>query len=117
MIYWNTPTPPEAPFYASIFNYYLSEDLEGYAEYDEKTLELVKTYPGYLGYESLKHDGRGMFISYWKDMDSIKAWGLHPLHLEAKANGMKHWYKSYTSMIAWVQQKSEKRMVLSNDLG
>jgi len=87
MIHWNTPTPPEAPFFASIFNYYLSDDLDAYAEYDEKTLDLVKTMPGYLGYESMKHEDRGMFISYWKDMDSIKAWGLHPLHLEAKANG------------------------------
>ena len=108
MIHWNTPTPPEAPFFASIFNYYLSDDLEGYAEYDEKTLELVKTFPGYLGYESLKHDGRGMFISYWKDMDSIKAWGAHPIHLEAKALGMKRWYISYTSIIAEVKQSRSK---------
>ena len=104
MIHWNTPTPPEAPFFASIFNYYLSDDLDGYAEYDEKTLDLVKTYPGYLGYESMKHDGRGMFISYWKDMESIQAWGAHPIHQEAKALGMKRWYKSYTSMIAEVDR-------------
>jgi len=45
MIQWNTPQPPTAPFIASIFNYYLSDNLEGYAEYDEKTLTLVKTIP------------------------------------------------------------------------
>ncbi len=109
MIHWNTPTPPKAPFFASIFNYYLSDDLDGYAEYDEKTLDLVKTYPGYLGYESMKHEGRGMFISYWKDMESIKAWGAHPIHQEAKSLGMKRWYKSYTSMIAEVERFHEKR--------
>jgi heme-degrading monooxygenase HmoA len=103
MILWNTPTPPETPFFASIFNYYLSDDLDGYDEYDEQTLELVKTMPGYLGYESLKHNGRGMFISYWKDMESIKAWGRHPKHLEAKKLGIQRWYKSYNSMIAEVQ--------------
>lgn len=84
MIHWNTPSPPEIPFFASIFNYYLSDDLEGYDEYDERTLELVQTMPGYLGYESLKHNGRGMFISYWKDMQSLQAWGQHSFHLEAK---------------------------------
>ena len=100
MIHWNTPTPPEAPFFASIFNYYLSDDLEGYAEYDKKTLELVKTFPGYLGYESLKHDGRGMFISYWKDMDSIKAWGFHQglgiasITSRGKGQWNKRWFKS-----------------------
>lgn len=108
MIHWNTPTPPEASFFASIFNYYLSDDLEGYAEYDEKTLDLVKTMPGYLGYESMKQERRGMFISYWKDMESIKAWGAHPIHQEAKALGMKRWYKSYTSMIAEVERFHEK---------
>jgi heme-degrading monooxygenase HmoA len=52
----------------------------------------------------MKHDGRGMFISYWKDMESIQAWGAHPIHQEAKALGMKRWYKSYTSMIAEVDR-------------
>jgi heme-degrading monooxygenase HmoA len=103
MINWNTPTPPAIPFFASIFNYYLSDDLYGYTEYDERTLELVQTMPGYLGYESLKHNGRGMFISYWKDMESLKAWGQHPFHLEAKKLGIQRWYKSYNSMIAEVQ--------------
>jgi heme-degrading monooxygenase HmoA len=101
MIQWNTPQPPAAPFIASIFNYYLSDNLEGYAEYDEKTLTLVKTIPGYLGYESMKHEGRGTFISYWKDMDSVSEWASHPVHMEAKKRGAQ-WYKYYHSMIAEV---------------
>lgn len=104
MIHWHVPTPPEAPFFASIFNYYLSDDLEGYEEYDELTLALVKSIPGYLGYESMKHQGRGMFISYWKDMDAIRTWAAHPVHIKAKALGMKRWYKSYNSMIAEVKR-------------
>ena len=51
MINWQTPTPPQTPFYASIFNYFLSDDLEGYEAYDLQTLELVKQIPGFLGYE------------------------------------------------------------------
>jgi catalase (peroxidase I) len=30
MINWQTSTPPQVPFFASIFNYFLSDDLEGY---------------------------------------------------------------------------------------
>ena len=104
MIHWNTPTPPKTPFYASIFTYYLSDDLEGYTEYDEQTLELVTTMPGYLGYESLKHNGRGMFISYWKDQESIKEWAMHPIHIEAKRLGAEKWYRYYHSMIAEVNR-------------
>lgn len=103
MINWNDSTPSNAPFIASIFNYYLSENLEGYAEYDEKTLELVKTIPGYLGYESMKHEGRGTFISYWKDMESVQIWAAHPIHIEAKKLGLQ-WYKYYHSMIAEVSR-------------
>jgi heme-degrading monooxygenase HmoA len=99
MIHWNSPTPPEAPFIASVFNYYLSDNLDGYEEYDKNTLELVKTIPGYLGYESMKHDGRGTFISYWRDMESVQLWATHPVHIEAKKSGL-IWYKYYHSFLA-----------------
>jgi heme-degrading monooxygenase HmoA len=49
-----------------------------------------------------------MFISYWKDMESIQAWGRHPKHLEAKKLGIQRWYKSYNSMIAEVQHWREQ---------
>jgi heme-degrading monooxygenase HmoA len=110
MIHWHHSKPPEAPFIASIFNYYLSDDLEGYAAYDEQTLELVKEIPGYLGYESMKHDGRGTFISYWKDMDAVKTWASHPIHLEAKTLGATKWYRYYHSMIAEVKSFREGKI-------
>ena len=102
MINWHTSTPPQAPFFASIFNYYLSEELEGYLDYDERTLELVKQIPGFLGYESMKLDGRGSFISYWQNKEAIKQWAKHPIHREAKALGQSTWYRYYHSMIAEV---------------
>jgi heme-degrading monooxygenase HmoA len=107
MINWQTSTPPQAPFYASIFNYFLSDDLEGYEAYDLQTLELVKQIPGFLGYESMKHDGRGTFISYWKSKEAIQEWAKHPIHQEAKVLGMNRWYKYYHSMIAEVARFHE----------
>lgn len=102
MINWHTSTPPQAPFFASIFNYYLSDDLDGYREYDELTLDLVKQIPGFLGYESMKYDGRGSFISYWQNKEAIKEWAKHPIHQQAKALGQGKWYSYYHSMIAEV---------------
>jgi len=101
MINWKQGVAPEPPFIASIFNYYLSDQLDGYEAYDELTLKLAMEMPGYLGYESFKHDGRGAFISYWKDMDSVSEWASHPVHIEAKKRGAQ-WYKYYHSMIAEV---------------
>ena len=57
----------------------------------------------YLGYESFKHDGRGAFISYWKDMDAVRAWATEPKHIEAKKLGQSQWYKYYHSVIAEVK--------------
>ena len=107
MIHWQHSNPPKAPFIASIFNYYLSDDLEGYAEYDELTLALVKEMPGYLGFESMKHEGRGTFISYWKDMEGVQNWAAHPVHQEAKKLGANKWYRYYHSMIAEVKSYRE----------
>ncbi|MFN5606544.1 MAG: antibiotic biosynthesis monooxygenase family protein, partial [Bacteroidota bacterium] len=103
MIQWIHGKIPTPPYIASIFNYYLSDQLEGCQEYDELTLDLAKKMTGYLGYESFKHDGRGTFISYWQDMDAIRNWAAHPLHIEAKQKGKSTWYRYYHSILAEVK--------------
>ena len=110
MIQWITNQVPEPPYIASIFNYYLSDDLEGYQAYDELTIELAKRMPGFPGYESFKHDGRGSFISYWKDMESIRSWAAHPDHIEAKKKGRSTWYRYYHSAIAEVKSLHMHRL-------
>ena len=42
MIHWKNNEQPQPPYIASIFNYYLSDNLDGYAAYDDLTLELAK---------------------------------------------------------------------------
>jgi len=103
MINWLNDIAPTEPFMASIFNYYLSDDLEGYEEMDKKTIELAKESSGFLGYESFKHNGRGSFISYWRDQETIKNWSKNPIHIQAKKQG-KRWYKYYHSMICEVNR-------------
>lgn len=103
MIVWKDQLAPQPPFYASIFNYELGEDLEGYAEADKITLELAFEIEGFLGYESHKSDGRGSFISYWRDMDAIDRWRKNLTHISAKREGHNRWYKYYHSIIAKVE--------------
>ncbi len=103
MIQWHVSPQPQTPFIASIFNYYLSDDLDGYEEYDILTLQLAKKCPGFLGYESFKHGDRGSFISYWADMDAVQKWARNPIHIEAKKLGMDRWYRYYHSAIAEVK--------------
>ena len=80
MIHWKKNRPPSAPFYAHIFNNYISDDLDGYQEMDELTLELVHKIDGFLGWESHKSEGRGSFISYWKSKEAIDEWRQSLLH-------------------------------------
>lgn len=77
--------------------------MEGYAEMDDLTLKLAQETDGFLGYESHKADGRGSFISYWRDLESIDRWRKNSTHLKAKAEGKKRWYKYYHAMIAKVE--------------
>ena len=105
MIDWQSGIAPTVPYWASIFNYYLSDDLEGYAEFDEMTIQEVKKQDGFLGYESFKHEGRGSFISYWRSEADMAKWAVHPRHLEAKQLGISRWYKYYHSLLARVESQ------------
>jgi hypothetical protein len=78
MIHWKNNEVPQSPYIASIFNYYLSDNLDGYAAYDDLTLELAKQMPGYLGYESFKHDGRGAWYKYYHSVIAeVKTMHVH----------------------------------------
>lgn len=103
MINWKDNTAPSPPYYASIFHYLLSDDLEGYPEMDEITFQLATQTEGFLGYESHNSQGRGSFISYWKDLDAIDTWRKNTTHLEAKTEGQRRWYTYYHAMIAKVE--------------
>jgi len=103
LIHWKDGVVPEAPYYANVFSYLLGDDLSGYQEMDELTLELVHEVDGFLGYESSKSDGRGLFISYWRDMESINAWRKETTHQKAKMEGVKRWYKYYHSKVVKIE--------------
>ncbi len=99
--YWHNK-PPEAPFYAVIFISQKSENLAGYAEMDQRMMELAQGQEGYLGYSS-KGDGlSGIFISYWRDKEAIANWRSDLEHGKAKAEATR-WYAYYHSMITKVE--------------
>lgn len=93
--------------YANIFSYLPSDDLKGYAELDEETLQLVADVPGYVGYESVKNSvGRSIFISYWQSLEAVNEWRANARHKVAKNSG-RQWYSSYHSMLVKIEYSSE----------
>ncbi len=96
----DTPTPP---YYAVIFSSFRTGGDHGYAEMAQKMVELARRQPGFLGVESARED-MGITVSYWKDLDSIKAWKNHAEHLAAQEKGKALWYQSYKTRIARVER-------------
>ena len=100
---WENNTAPKTPYYAVIFISEKKEDLSGYDEMNDKTLETALSLTGCLGYSSVPET----FISYWDTMDSINQWRQNALHLKAKEQGKKQWYKYYHSLICKVEYAHE----------
>ncbi len=78
------------------------------ASYDEefhrlnnRIIEIAESHPGYLGRESWIDGQRNVVILYWKTLDDLREFGMHPDHLRAKAR-YRSWYSGYKVVIAQV---------------
>lgn len=98
---WKKP-PSSSGYYAVIFSSTKSEHLEGYAEMDQLTMNLAQEQSGFLGYESVNAEHKGIFISYWETKEDIEQWKQNMTHIQAKSNA-KQWYKRYLSQICYVE--------------
>ncbi len=92
----------DPPYYAVIFTTTQTEALDGYAETAERMEDLAKQQPGYLGIDSAR-SGVGITVSYWRTIDDIQAWKRNVEHTEAREQGRKQWYASYTLRVAKVE--------------
>ncbi|MDP1741956.1 MAG: antibiotic biosynthesis monooxygenase [Polaromonas sp.] len=95
-------TPP-APYYAVIFTSLRTEVDEGYGAMADRMVELAAQQPGFLGVESARED-LGITVSYWRDLESIKAWKANTEHLVAQQTGRSDWYSQYKTRIAKVER-------------
>ncbi len=100
----NTPKPP---YYAVIFSSLGTEVSEGYVDTAARMVELAAQQSGFLGVESAREE-LGITISYWSDLDSIKAWKQNAEHLIAQKMGREKWYSDYKTRIARVERDYNK---------
>ena len=69
-----------------------------------EAVALAQGQPGYLGMESAREEV-GITVSYWADLDSIRAWKANAEHLQAQALGHQQWYSAFTTRIARVERE------------
>lgn len=96
-----TPTPP---YYAVIFTSHRCDGDNGYDFMASKMLELASTQAGFLGVESARGDV-GITVSYWSDLNSIKAWKMNAEHQKAQSRGRKEWYSTFRVRISKIEHE------------
>jgi heme-degrading monooxygenase HmoA len=94
---------PETPYYAVIFTSVRTEGDNGYGGMADRMVELAAQQPGFLGVESARNEV-GITVSYWKDLESIKAWKANVEHREAQALGREKWYSTFKTRICKVER-------------
>jgi heme-degrading monooxygenase HmoA len=83
-----------------------TEGDNGYEVMAELMANLVQEREGYLGIESAR-SGLGITVSYWKSLESIRAWKADLQHLVAQQRGREAWYNQYAVRIAKVERAYE----------
>jgi len=96
---------PESPYYAAIFTSLRTEIDEGYEQMAQRMLELATTMEGFLHADSVRQDGLGITVSYWRDQVAIQQWKQQAEHLEAQRLGREKWYASYRLCICKVERE------------
>lgn len=81
--------PPLTPYYAVVFvskmNDLSDEDAKEYEELATRISDLATTQSGYLGVDSVRDESKkGITVSYWADLDSIRQWKLNSYHTMAR---------------------------------
>lgn len=100
---WKEGVAPELPYYAVIFISQKGDELEGYREMDDFLMEEAQRQEGFLGYTSNTRPEGGIFISYWKDENSIDQWRNHMTHQKAKKMAYAKWYSYLHTLITKVE--------------
>ncbi len=94
---------PEPPYYAVIFASHRTEGENGYGEVAAKMVELASKQPGFIGVESAR-ESVGITVSYWADLESIKAWKQNAEHVLAQKRGKETWYKEFKTRISKIER-------------
>jgi len=95
---------PKPPYYAVIFTSRRNDGDNGYGKMVGKMVELASVQPGFLGVDSAREDV-GITVSYWADVESIKAWKSNVEHLKAQKKGREEWYSEFRVRISKVERE------------
>ena len=97
-------------YIAVIFTAGMGADMTGYADTAARINELVQQQPGYIGKYHSMEGNREITISYWKNLEAVKAWKAHPEHRAAQELGRSKWYAGYRVRLVKIDRFYEAGM-------
>ena len=87
------------------------DDGVDYSEAATRMLELAENQDGFLGVDSVRDADRlGITVSYWRDLDAIRAWHDVAEHRNIQDLGRRLWYSAYTVRICAVDRSYDFRL-------
>jgi heme-degrading monooxygenase HmoA len=83
------------------------EAQEEYRHWATRMSELARQMPGYISHKGfVAEDGERVTIVEFESEESLRAWALHPEHVEAKKKGRTSFYLEYRIQICSLQRES-----------
>lgn len=82
--------------YAVIFKAKIKQLDDQYSDTAERMRDLAMTEYGCSEFISTTQGEHEIAISYWPDLDAVKAWRNNAEHQAAQALGKSRWYESYS---------------------
>ena len=93
--------------YAVIFTARISEVDESYSSTASRMRELAQDKYGCVGFSALVDGDQEVSISYWEDLEQIRAWNQDPEHRKAQELGRQKWYGSFKVQVVQVLREYE----------
>jgi heme-degrading monooxygenase HmoA len=96
----------------TVFRSRLLPEAQGeYMPMAKRMSELAKTMPGYIAHKGfVAEDGERLTFVEFDSEESLKAWAIHPEHVEAKKLGRQRFFTEYRVQICNVIRDSNDRL-------
>ena len=83
------------------------EAQEEYKSWAARLAETARLMPGYLSHKGfVAEDGERVTIVEFESAEALRAWSVHPEHLEAKKKGQAAFYSEYRVLVCAVERES-----------
>lgn len=85
--------------FSATFMVKITDYNEAYENLNARVIKIAESNPGYLGRESWTERDRNVVILYWRTLEDLQKFAVHPEHLLAKSRYLE-WYSGYKIVIA-----------------